>query len=204
MVLREASSPIANSSKPQVGRIAHPPSEGRRKRKGKCLGLDKGVGTAARRAPTPGELLPLLHCTSVTVLGQVAVRCAGHRRCPNSSTVTDSASAAAALHKEVSRTRCEVPAGLRRPPSAGAGLAGEDRPVRPAYLGGFQVAGDPDHASSRKRFRLSRPTGRRRPPARVNEALWTIGLLARSAGVGRRQVVGRAAEPPIGGGPRGG
>ena len=87
----------------------------------------RGSAPRRRRAPTPGELLPLLHCTSVTVLGQVAVRCAGHRRCPNSSTVTDSASAAAALHKEVSRTRCEVPAGLRRPPSAGAGLAGEDR-----------------------------------------------------------------------------
>jgi hypothetical protein len=204
MVLREPSSPIANSSCRRSAELRIRRQKAGGNARGSVSVSTRGSAPRRRRAPTPGELLPLLHCTSVTVLGRVAVRCAGQRRCPNSSTITDSASAAAALHKEVSRTRCEVPAGLRRPPSAGAGLAGEDRPVRPAYLGGFQVAGDPDHASSRKRFRLSRPTGRRRPPARVNEALWTIGMLARSAGVGRRQVVGRAAEPPIGGGPRGG
>jgi len=197
MVLREASSPIANSSCRRSAELRIRRQKAGGNARGSVSVSTRGSAPRRRRAPTPGELLPLLHCTSVTVLGQVAVRCAGHRRCPNSSTVTDSASAAAALHKEVSRTRCEVPAGLRRPPSAGAGLAGEDRPVRPAYLGGFQVAGDPDHASSRKRFRLSRPTGRRRPPARVNEALWTIGV-ARSAGVGRGRWSGARLSRPSG------
>lgn len=136
MVLREASSPIANSSCRRSAELRI-----RRQKAGGNAGGSVSVSTRGsaprrRRAPTPGELLPLLHCTSVTVLGRVAVRCAGHRRCPNSSTVTDSASAAAALHKEVTRTRCEVSAGLRHPPSVGAGLVGEDRPARPAYLGG--------------------------------------------------------------------